>query len=140
MTGHRPMIPLFLDKGPDPITHEPFAHAFDDLRAKTTHGTYLDLKRQQPELAGRLQEQADMALRHVCHDGNLRWVSLLLWAGADPRSGGPRLEYADDPDMDTTAFHEACVAGHTEVLKGLKPEPAHDDLGKLLEEAAFFAR
>lgn len=140
MTGDKRIVALFLEKGADPVTDRPFAHALNELRAKTTLGTFLELKRQRPELAGRLQEQVDMALRQVCHDGNLRWVSLLMWAGADPRSRGPRLEYADDPDMDTTAFHEACVAGHTEILKRLKPDPAYDDLGKLLEEAAFFAQ
>jgi len=140
MTGDRPIAALFLEKGADPITDYPFAHAFHELRAKTTLGTYLDLKRQHPELAGKLQEQADMALRQFCQDGNLKWVSLLMWAGADPRSRGPRLEYADDPEMDTTAFHEACTWGHTEILKRLKPDQARDDLGKLLEEAAFFAR
>ncbi len=81
-----------------------------------------------------------MALRQFCHDGNLKWVSLLIWGGADPRSRGPRLEYADDPGMDTSAFYEACLAGHAEILKRLKPDPARDDLGKLLEDAAVFAR
>ena len=42
--------------------------------------------------------------------------------------------------MHTTAFHEACVWGHTEILKRLKPDPTRDDLGQLLAEAAFFAR
>jgi ankyrin repeat protein len=140
MTGDRPIIALFLENGADPITDSPFAWAFYDLRAKTTLGTYLDLKRQRPELGEGLQAQADMALRQFCHEGQLKWVSLLMWAGADPRSRGPRLEDIDDPDMDTTAFHEACVAGYPEILRRLKPDPARDDLGKLLEEAAFFAR
>jgi len=33
-----------------------------------------------------------MALRQFCNDGNLKWVSLLIWAGANPRSRGPTLE------------------------------------------------
>jgi hypothetical protein len=86
-----------------------------------------------------------MALRQFCRDGNLKWVSLLMWAGADPRSPGLLLEYAHDehaadPETHTTAFHEACTWGQTEILKRLKPDAARDDLGKLLEEAAFFAR
>ena len=36
--------------------------------------------------------QATMALRYHAADGNLKWVSLLLWAGADPRLPVPRLE------------------------------------------------
>jgi hypothetical protein len=132
MTGDRQIVALFLEKGADPIVDFPFAHAFHDLRAKTTLGTYLDTKRRRPELADKLQAQADMALREFCRDGNLKWVSLLMWAGADPRSHGPRLEYIGDPEMHTTAFHEACTWGHTEIVKRLKPDPARD--------AAFFAR
>jgi hypothetical protein len=139
-TADKRMIAMFLDKGADPIIQFPFAHAFHELRAKTTLGTYLDCKRQHPELADQLQEQADMALREFCRDGNLKWVSLLMWAGADPRSLGPRLEYADDPEMYTTAFHEACTWGHTEILKRLRPDPTRDDLAKFLEETAFFAQ
>jgi len=37
------------------------------------------------EFASQLQEQADRALRHFCERGDLKWVSLLMWAGADPR-------------------------------------------------------
>src|SRR5688572_32484769 len=58
-TADKRMIAMFLDKGADPITQFPFAHAFHELRAKTTLGTYLDCKRQHPELADKWQEQAD---------------------------------------------------------------------------------
>lgn len=144
-TADKQIVALFLAKGADFITGYPFAHAFHELRAKTTLGTYLDCKRQHPQLAEKLQQQADMALRQFCRDGNLKWVSLLMWAGADPRSPGLALEHvhdehADDPEMHTTAFHEACTWGHTEILKRLKPDPTRDDLGKLLGRAAFFAR
>jgi hypothetical protein len=36
-----------------------------------------------------------MALRQFCQEGNLKWVSLLIWAGANPRSSGPALDDAD---------------------------------------------
>jgi hypothetical protein len=80
-----------------------------------------------------------MALRQFCCDGNLKWVSLLLWAGADPRSSGPLLEHAEDehaqdPDTHTTAFDETCTWGHTDILKKLNPDPTRDDLGALLEK------
>jgi hypothetical protein len=60
--------------------------------------------------------------------------------GCRPEIAWPRLEYSDDPEMYTTAFHEACTWGHTEILKRLRPDPTRDDLGKFLEETAFFAR
>lgn len=144
-TADKRIVALFLAKGADFITGYPFAHAFHELRAKTTLGAYLDCKRQHPHLADKLQHQADMALRQFCRDGNLKWVSLLMWIGADPRSPGPALEHvhdehANDPDMHTTAFHEACTWGHTEILKRLKPDPTRDNLRTLLEGAALFAR
>ncbi len=36
-----------------------------------------------------------MALRHYCREGSLRWVSLLMWAGADPGSKGRHLGWED---------------------------------------------
>jgi len=140
VTADKRIVSVFLEKGADPVAEYPFARALHEIRAKTILGMYLDCKRQHPELAQALQEQADMALRQFCRDGNLKWVSLMMWAGADPRSQGPTLEHANDPEMETTAFHEACTWDHTEILKRLKPDPAHDDLGQLLADAAFFAR
>jgi hypothetical protein len=80
-------------------------------------------------------------LREFAEAGNLKWVSLLLWLGANPRSKGPKLRYLDDDDPDsfTTAFEEACMHGHLEVLKRLGPDPARDALSALLHSAAFFA-
>jgi Ankyrin repeats (many copies) len=68
-------------------------------------------------------------------------VSLLMWAGANPRSRGPALDDADhieDAEWHTTALAEACYSGSVESLKRLKPSPT-DDLGGMLERAAFSA-
>ena len=124
MTGDRALVASFLERGADPITDYPFARAFHELRAKTTLGSYLDCRRNRPDLAEHLQEQADMALRQFCQEGNLKWVSLLMWAGANPRSRGPALddvEHIEDPEWHTTALHEACASGNVEILKRLKP-------------------
>jgi hypothetical protein len=88
MTGDRSLTTSFLAKGADPISGNPFAHAFHELRVKSTLGSYLDCRRSRPELASQLQEQADMTLRQFSQEGNLKWVSLLVWVGADPRSRG----------------------------------------------------
>jgi hypothetical protein len=95
-----------------------------------------------PDLAERLQEQADMALRQFCQDGRPRWVALLLWAGANPRSRGPALddaERADDPEFCTTALHEACGLDDSAILRRLGPT-RDDDLSGMLARAAFAAR
>jgi ankyrin repeat protein len=141
MTGDREVVAVFLEKGADATTDYPFARAFHQLRAKTTLGSYLDCRRSRPDLANHLQQQADMALRQFCQEGNLKWVSLLIWAGANPRSSGPALDdanHVDDSERHTTAMAEACASGNVDVLKRLKPSSS-DDLAGMLERAAFSA-
>jgi hypothetical protein len=56
-------------------------------------------------------------------------VSLLMWAGANPRSRGPALDDADhieDAEWHTTALAEACYSGSVESLKRLKPSTTDD--------------
>jgi hypothetical protein len=36
-----------------------------------------------------MMAQAAMALRYHAYEGNTKWTSLLLWAGADPCERGP---------------------------------------------------
>jgi len=82
-----------------------------------------------------------MALRQFCQEGSLKWVSLLMWAGADPRTRGPALddaEHIDDPEWHTTALNEACTSGNVELLKRLKPNPS-DDLAGMLDRASISA-
>jgi hypothetical protein len=99
-----------------------------------------------PDLADALQQQADMALRQACSDKNTKWVSLLLWVGADPRAKGLAvddvndLDIANDPEAQRSALQEACICGHVEIVKRLKPDPASDDLSELLREASTFAK
>lgn len=141
MIGNRGLAGFFLDRGADPLADYPFARAFHQLRAKVTLGSYLDCRRARPDIAAQLQEQADMALRQFCQEGNLKWVSLLRWAGANLRSRGPALddaEHAGDPEWHTTAMHEACAHDDVAILKRLGPTRG-DDLAGMLERAAFGA-
>jgi hypothetical protein len=108
-----------------PTGHEPAVRATERIR---TAGAYLDCRRARPDLVPELQAQADMALRHFAREGNVKWASLLVWAGADPRSLGPAVESGDDPELFTTALREACAAGQLDVLKRPRPDPARDDL------------
>jgi ankyrin repeat protein len=141
LTGNRSIVTTFLEHGADPVADYPFARAFCELRAKTTLGSFLDCKRMRPDLEPRLQEQADMALRQFSQDGNLKWVSLMLWVGANPRTRGPvvdDIERIDDPDSHTTALDEACGSGNVKLLKQLKPQSS-DNLTSMLSRAAFAA-
>jgi len=85
------IIHYFLDRGTDFITDSPLAVAFGE-RIRTALGPWRECREKHPEFALQLQEQADRALRHFCERGDLKWVSLLMWAGADPRSIGPTLD------------------------------------------------
>lgn len=141
LTGNRSIVARFLELGADAVTGHPFAHAFHQLRAKTVIGSYLDCRRSRPDIGSELQEQIDIALRQFCQDGNLKWVSLLMWAGADPRSRGPALddlENAHDSEFRTTALEEAAGSRNVDVLRRLKPNRT-DDLASMLDKAAFCA-
>ena len=127
MTGDRAVVTSFLERGADPITGYPFAHAFHELRAKTTLGRTSIVEGAALTWPTQLQEQADMALRQFCQEGSLKWVCLLMWAGANPRSRGPALddaEHAADPEWHTTALDEASASENVEILKRLKPSAA----------------
>jgi hypothetical protein len=137
--GDRALAALFLERGADPVADHPFAKAFHKLRAKTTIGSYLDCRRGRPDLAEDLQRQADMALRQFALEGNLKWVSLLMWAGADPRSRGTTIEDAEDAEWSTTALLEASGSDSIAVLKKLGPTRS-DDLAGMVERAAFRAQ
>jgi hypothetical protein len=109
LTWEPRLIHFFLDHGADPLEGRPFAVAFR-AKVRTALRPFVDYKRAHPELAEQLQEQLDCALRHFCGEGDLKWTSLLMWAGGDPRSRGPCLEkeYTEDPECYTSGLEEAC--------------------------------
>lgn len=135
------MIRYFLDRGADPIDGRPFAEAFRE-RIRTAIRAFVDYKRDHPELGPQLQEQVDCALRYFCGEGDLKWVCLLLWAGANARSQGPCLgkDWTEDPECYTTGLEEACRPESIDVLKKLKPDPKRDSVTELLHNAAMWSR
>ena len=141
LTWEPRLIRLFLDHGADSLEGRPFAEAFG-AKVRTALRPFLDYKQAHPELATQLQEQLDCALRYFCGEGDLKWVSLLMWAGGDPRSRGPclRKECTEDPECYTSGLQEACGSENLDVLKKLKPDPKRDDLNELLQCAAIWGR
>ncbi len=141
LTWEPKMIRFFLDRGADPLEGRPFAVAFGE-RIRTALRPFVEYKRAHPDLAVQLQEQVDCALRYFCSKGDLKWVSLLMWAGGDPRSRGPCLneEYTEDPECYTSGMEEACRSENPDVLKRLKPDPSRDNFPELLRQAAFWPR
>jgi len=141
LTWEPKIIRFFLDRGADVLEGRPFAVAFGE-KIRTALRPFLDYKWAHPELGAQLQEQLDCALRYFCSKGDLKWVSLLMWAGGDPRSRGPCLyqEYTEEPDCYTSALEEACRSENPDVLKRLKPDPTRDNFAELLKNAAFWPR
>ena len=141
LTWEPKLISFFIDHGADPLEGRPFAEAFG-ARVRTALRPFIEYKKAHPELAAQLQEQVDCALRHFCGEGDMKWVSLLLWAGGDPRSRGPCLEkeYTEDPECYTSGLEEACRSENLDVLKRLKPDSNRDNLSELLHCAAIWAR
>jgi hypothetical protein len=118
------------------VAEFPFAEAFG-AKVRTALRPFIEYRNSHPELASNLQEQIDRALRHFCHSGDLKWVSLLMWAGANPRSSGPRLFEPDDPECYETAFEIAARGESLDVLKRLKPDSNLDDFSELVLCACF---
>ncbi|MEX2672835.1 MAG: ankyrin repeat domain-containing protein [Phycisphaeraceae bacterium] len=111
------IMDYFIERGAEIRAGQPFAWALCN-RIRTALGVYKRHREQMPEL----QQQADIALRHHCAEGNLKWVSLMLWAGADPFTPGfshPE-EEVDEDDEPWSAVGLAALLGHYEVFS-LKP-------------------
>lgn len=133
------LMRYFVALGSDLVSGDPFANAFGE-KIRTSLRVFRDVTAAHPELRDRLILQSDRALRHFSSEGNLKWVNLILWAGANPRSTGPDLDprFQDDSECDTTALEEAAGRGHTEVLRRFKLT-SDDPLSTLLRRAASFA-
>ncbi len=131
------LIRYFLDRGADFITDAPFTEAFTG-KIRTALRPFLECKRNHPESMGELQKQVDAALRYFCEAGDEKWVSLMLWAGADPRSLGPSPRDPDEPDCYTTALRQAAYNGNVKILKMLRPQLGRDNISELVHYSAMF--
>ncbi len=123
----------FVERGADVETGHPLAIALI-WKVRTALGFFKRYKDRFPSF----QEQINIALRHHCYEGNLKWVSLLIWAGADPLARGPKeIEVDPDPDEDMNALQWAAFMGHTDIfrLKKIVLDPNHPDSPSLLREA-----
>jgi len=124
----------FEDHGLDLVTDRPIAAALQ-LQMRAALGTYMRWKDRVPQL----KHQANIALRYHSAKGNLKWVCLLLWAGADPRASAPRLDTKFPYEDEGTALEEAVFGGHLEIVEKFKIDAAKDDLNLLLTKTAASA-
>ncbi len=129
------MMEYFIDKGADVETGNPLAWAFCN-RIRTA----LRIFKRYQERFSTFPEQANIALRYHCKEGNLKWVSLLLWAGADPYAPGVG---SDDEERDTeykglSALGYAVLYQHFDIfkLKQVKLDPSHPHIEDVVRYAA----
>lgn len=123
----------FIDQGADVETGYPLAGALY-WKIRTAPGVF---KRHKKRFAS-FQEQANIALRHHCREGNLKWVSLMLLAGADPFAKGPDSPDEDpDPAEDLYALEYAALYKHFDIfkLKEIQIGPDHPIANELLRNA-----
>lgn len=93
----------------------------------------------------KIQRELNLALGYQVKEGNVRGVSLCLWAGADPHSPAsdaePEVSAVDDEentaeqDMGWSAMERAASEGHLAILKRLGPDPTRDDFDNLYRYA-----
>lgn len=115
-SGDHALIKLFLNRGADPVKGNPFYHGFRHC-LQPMLGVY----KTQLEKIPALQIQADIALCHYAKEGNLRGVSLLIWAGARPDAVIPEGDTSEDFGG-SFALLEAYRSGHVPILKRMKVE------------------
>jgi len=118
------IMEYFIENGADVETGHPLAAALC-WKIRTTLGIFKKYKDQFPSF----QEQVNIALRHHCKEGSLKWVSLLLWAGADPFAKGPDTPGAspDPEEEDMCALEYAALYHRFDIfkLKQIKITPDH---------------
>jgi hypothetical protein len=130
---HPAIMRLFIARGLDLESNYAIARAFQDKHREFL-GVYLSVRDQLPTAA----KQAAMALRYHAAAGNLKWVSLLLWAGADPRLPVAQLDDSEvDEDLQDSALATAVRFGQVEVVKRIKIDPVRDDVTALAQATSY---
>lgn len=126
----------FIEQGVDCETDYPLARALCE-RIRTALGVFIRHKDRFPSF----QDQLNFVLRYHCREGDLKWVSLLLWAGADPYAKGHDDPY-QEPDPEEEGFcglQLAALRGHHEIfkLKNLHLDPNHPYANDILDWACW---
>jgi hypothetical protein len=118
------MMEYFIERGADVENRNSFAYAFC-RRIRTS----LRVFKKYRDLFPSIKEQANTALRYHCKEGNLKWVSLMLWAGADPYAPGPEDEDKDRASdyCGLSAIALAALHRHYDIfgIKQLRLNPKH---------------
>jgi Ankyrin repeats (3 copies) len=124
------IMEFFIEHGADVETGNPLAYALCH-RIRTALRIFKQYKDRFPSF----QEQANIALRHHCAEGNIKWVSLMVWAGADPNAPGPS-DFDAEPSVeeDVSGLELAAICERFGVfdLKSIHVDPASRIAGSVL--------
>jgi hypothetical protein len=134
-TWNNDIVEYFIDKGADMETDNPLAGALCS-KIRTALAIF---KRHQDRFPS-FPEQVNIALRYHCKEGNIKWVSLMLWAGGDPYSKGsysPTETRLDDDHC--SALELAAIYKHDDIfrLKGIRLDPNQPGAIELLSDACY---
>lgn len=128
----------FIKNGTDLETDYPLAVALT-WRIKTALGVY---KRYKDRFSS-FKDQLNIALRYHYKNGDAKWVSLLLWTGADPYNYGS-YDPNQDEDMSyaTNAFEQAMLGRYNKILelKKMKIDLKRPEIANVFESACRFNR
>ena len=128
------IMEYFIERGANPERDYPLASAFCS-RIRTALKIYKKYKDRFPSF----QEQLNIALRYHSAEGNLKWVSLMLWAGADPYALGRKSpeEKMEDGHSGWSAMQYAALRGRREVVDLLTKRNFKPDHLEVLEALAW---
>jgi hypothetical protein len=121
------LIEWYARRGVDWETGYPIARALARGQREFL-GIYMSLRDSVPSA----RMQATMALREHCSHGRMRWVALLLWAGADPHLVVPDLDYPEDEECSGTALGAAAHSGNFEIVSKIGIDPSRTNVSELL--------
>ena len=126
-TNSPEIMRYFLDRGIDAVTNNPFARALT-IPTRPQLRVYFEYRERIPHLT----HQLNLALRHHVKEGRIKWVYILLWAGADPRAALPDIDDKPNSYLQSSALEEAIKGGHLEMVAKMRIEPKADNLNTLL--------
>jgi hypothetical protein len=121
------LIEWYAQRGVDWESGYPIAHALARGQREFL-GVYMSLRDSVPSA----RMQATMALREHCNHGRMRWIALLLWAGADPNLVVPDLDYPEDEECSGTALGAAVHHGNFEIVSKIGIDPSRTNVSELL--------
>ena len=131
-TGHPFIIKYFIDRGIDAETDQPFARALCYPKHRYL-GVYMRYRKTFPSF----KRQLNLALRHLARQGNLKWVSMLMWAGGDPHLHLPDIGEKPCPRTDTSALEEAVRMDRQEIVDKIGIDPKRDNVDRMFELACL---